>query len=245
MLRRDEVSFLLGPNQSARVNCPMCGGAKTLSISKMGGMLKWYCFRASCAEKGKASLGASLEDIHSRLQNTPATKPEMPGYLTNALANTDCVKLLKRYGLLDVVGYTTAYDPRLNRLVFTKPGAGTGRTLTCGVLPKWYRYGDAEVLFSYGEGKTCIVCEDVISAIKCSRYAASLALQGTKLLPQHISYLRRFDTVRIALDPDAKLLALGMAQCLKFYVGVEVMMLRDDPKYLSWRELQECLKTRL
>jgi hypothetical protein len=53
--------------QNLRVNCPSCGGKKTLSVSKFDGRLVWNCFKASCEIGGKEFVGRNNKELKNAL----------------------------------------------------------------------------------------------------------------------------------------------------------------------------------
>ena len=59
--------------ESARMDCPFCGGSNTLSVNNTGSTLQWNCFRAACGTKGTDKLnlnGEQLSAVISSLDNT-------------------------------------------------------------------------------------------------------------------------------------------------------------------------------
>ncbi len=253
MLSRTEVGMLLPQGQrKARVDCPQCGGKKTLSISVDGGDLKWYCFRNSCDEKGLIEGQKSPQELRLRTRVTQTAPTwQIPEHFASPFQTVECVKFLRRWDLLDALSaklYDAKYDPQRNRLVFlTQDGlGGTGRTLYPAgnslAQPKWLRYGDTDAVFCMAKGSdTCIVTEDVLSCIRCSEVSDALALQGTRLQTQHVVKLRRYKKVLFALDPDAKNTALAMTKVMIGHTDASVLYLRDDPKCLSKNEIMSML----
>ena len=87
--------------------------------------------------------------------------------------------------------------------------------------------------YTFGCGKFAVVVEDCVSdAIVGDDVLVGVAVLGTSLSESHKSYLARFSTAIIALDPDALPKTLSFAKELRGYVdNVKVLKLRDDLKY--------------
>jgi len=138
------------------------------------------------------------------------------------------------------------YDVKEDRVVFPNRHNGimvdaSGRTLGKR-LPKWKRYGNSSLPYTFGYGKTAVVVEDCVSAAivgATSRDGCSdsdgfvgVAVLGTSLSEGHRQYLSQFSTAIIALDPDALPKTLQIAKELRGYVHtVKVLRLDDDLKY--------------
>jgi len=107
-----------------------------------------------------------------------------------------------------------------------------GRSVTKR-LPKWKRYGNSDLPFTFGCGKVAVVVEDCVSAsVIGSDIYVGVAVLGTSLSEAHKKYMTRFSTAIIALDPDALPKTLSFAKELKAYVqNVYVLNLTDDLKY--------------
>ena len=109
-------------------------------------------------------------------------------------------------------------------------------------LPKWKRYGNSSLPYTFGCGKTAVVVEDCVSAaivgatdrLGCqdSGVYVGVAVLGTSLSEEHKRYLSQFSTAVIALDPDALPKTLAIAKELRPHVKqIRVLYLLDDLKY--------------
>lgn len=158
-------------NQHKRVDCPLCGGQHTFSVSNEGGTIKFHCFRASCGVSGYGENAQnSIVDIKHRLLVPDDSRgPHFGGdFNTNALIGNipatwqpieqydKCWELLEKFNCLDVFESQPIkfmYDPAQDRLVFIEFNTSvtismaTGRSLS-GDLPKWYKYVTKESIFS-------------------------------------------------------------------------------------------------
>jgi len=265
-------SIKLNSNNPARTNCPFCGGPNTFSVSKVDGLLLWYCYRASCKTKGKASVGRSLDDL--RLRRKPehtATTFTLPDHFANVLSSEAAVSYLKRNNCLTAYTSRTAdirYDPKLHRCVFVNHNSAgivgaVGRSLNKDDKPKWWRYdrnsfpyivrpavtaydhsGDRLGCSTGIVGNTlAVLVEDAASACAVSAAGvAGVALMGTNLADAMLTPLRQFSKVLVALDPDAIRKALDIAAKLRYVVDTEVIRIPDDLKYFKPDEIRTILK---
>ena len=108
----------------------------------------------------------------------------------------------------------------------------TGRSIY-NKLPKWKRYGNSDLPYSFGCGSVAVVVEDCVSAVVVgSDVYAGVAVLGTSLSESHKRFLSQFSTAIIALDPDALPKTLAFAKDLRTYVkDVKILKLKDDIKY--------------
>ena len=73
-------------NETVRINCPMCNGLKTFTITNSMGTRLWNCFKASCDASGRARMHMSIEDMRkiADSRNSEAQKQEpfeLPEYI--------------------------------------------------------------------------------------------------------------------------------------------------------------------
>jgi hypothetical protein len=54
---------------SVRLDCPICSGTKTLSVTKFTDCTKYYCFHANCTKGGVIKEGLNITSF-----NTPTYK---------------------------------------------------------------------------------------------------------------------------------------------------------------------------
>jgi hypothetical protein len=137
-------------------------------------------------------------------------------------------------------GIPMLYDIMQHRAVFpiySDKGRlidANGRSLR-GDTPKWLRYSGTANYYSYGTGSVAVVVEDVISAAVVGKYitnAVGVAILGTSMNTVHMDYLRRFDKVVIALDPDAAAKCLQFVQILRSRsISATAMKVCDDIKF--------------
>ncbi len=246
----------LKPRTSKRVDCPNCGGKNTLSLTNLGTVVLFYCFRATCNVKGKKVVDISIDSIRDAFLNTPPKKsimsldnflfiPEILGKdrIKEYLHKVNCWEAY-RDGRADI-----RYDPHEDRIVFIiyetnnpVPVSACGRKLS-GEGPKWKRYGKGVTPFicqlnQETKSDTLIIVEDCCSACAASAYADTAALLGTFLQANYLKEFLHYDNFIIALDKDASKLAFSMQRELHFYRKTKIVLLEEDLKYFNEVEIR-------
>lgn len=144
------------------------------------------------------------------------------------------------------------YDVKDQRAVFLiRDGHrivdAVGRTLRNSSM-KWKRYGRASRIFTCGHSDHAVVVEDAISASVIPTITPKLtgvALLGTSLLSEHIEQLRKFSTVTVALDPDARDKTVSITRQLQSSgLAASAMSLKDDIKYRRLVDTNAIMNTR-
>ena len=234
---------------SKRMNCPVCKGRNTFSVTNNMGRLVWNCYKVSCTVSGRTKIKMSVEDIKTYYNQKKVVSNDfsLPEYCVKVNDKKLALDFLHKWGLL----YLTSellFDVKENRLVFpvldhNKVVDAAGRALTSS-LPKWKRYGNSGIPFSFGFGDTAVVVEDCVSASVVGTLGnfVGVALLGTSLLPSQRDYLTQFSTAVIALDPDAIPKTINMAKELRGYVNtVRVLRLTDDLKYQNKTDIENLI----
>jgi len=243
-------SLSLREGERKRTVCPNCGGL-TLICSREAGKVSWFCFRASCPTSAAYETVRDLAAIRSALRPPEDKVPvfEVPARFTSVRSSDEAVAYLRRVNALPAYESGLAdirYDPQQRRVVFLIRHMGhcngaVGRALDRNVLPKWFRYDQAQVPFVCGAGPVGIVVEDAASACAVSAVGVGVALLGTNLSDTHLHALRRFDRVIIALDPDATRKALNLQREISFFVPASVRRIADDLKYYGPEDIRAML----
>jgi len=215
-------------DETKRLNCPICNGIKTFTVTNSMGTRLWNCYKASCDARGKARVHMSMEDMRKIIdsRNGATAKQELfelPDYIT---------KRDDKHTMYDVK------EDRIVYLIYNRKGIlvdAVGKSINLRRIPKWKRYGKSNTPYSHGNGDIAIVVEDCISAYvvgKVQENCTGVALLGTSLLEGHREFLSRFNKVLIALDPDALPKTLQIAKELRGWVEkIKVLKLNDDLKY--------------
>ena len=231
-----------------RVDCPLCKGYKTFTVTNNMGSLLWNCYKASCNVSGKKRVHLSIDDIQTTFnKSVEATKDNtfvLPEYIVDRKNTPDLVSWCNKWSL-NASNLDLRYDVKEHRVVFpvykdNKIVDAIGRSLGKR-LPKWKKYGNSGLPFSFGCGKGAVVVEDCVSAaVVGSDVLVGVAVLGTSLSEAHKQYLSQFSTAVIALDPDALPKTLAFAKELRGYVSdVRVLKLNDDLKYRDPTDLQK------
>jgi ribosomal protein L37AE/L43A len=244
----DHISDMdIGNGETRRTNCPVCNGVKTFTATNNMGQLVWNCYKAGCRVSGGTRTHLTSDDIRKSLgtvaEETEAVSFQKPEWIVK---DYSMIQNFCRDWELHPSNLGLLYDVREDRVVFPVVHNNimvdaTGRALG-KKLPKWKRYGKNSLPYVFGCGKTGVVVEDCVSAAIVGATGGSgcsegdvyvgVAVLGTSLSEVHKKYLSQFDTIIIALDPDALPKTLQFAKELRGYVNnVKVLRLIDDLKY--------------
>tara|TARA_R100001510_G_scaffold30470_1_gene27158 strand:- start:8107 stop:8895 length:789 start_codon:yes stop_codon:yes gene_type:complete len=234
----------LNESENVRVNCPSCGGRRTLTAIKMDGTIIFNCYRVSCNIKGAVKAGYTRQDLEFILKKRSPSDLEnksdifmYPEYVSYDIDNSLMDAFITEWGLDEV---SLSYDVKDKRAVFPiRNDSGIlidaiGRTLNNG-YPKWLRYGsNADYYISRKDNSNVVVVEDILSAIIISKICNvnGMALLGTNLSEKTKYKLKEYKKVLIALDPDAKKKTIKYTKELKSeHPCVFAVSLKDDLKY--------------
>ena len=240
--------YNVSDGETQRMDCPVCRGKNTFSITNNMGDLVWNCYKVSCTVSGSTRVGMSIDDIKARFKKIDTVDDiefELPEYVVQRSGGLYMNRWCDRWGLnADKLGLM--YDVKEDRVVFPVVHDGkivdaTGRSLGKRI-PKWKRYGNSGLPYVHGCGKVAVVVEDCVSAAVVGDWSSSVgvALLGTSLQDSHRSYLSQFSTALIALDPDALTKSLQMAKELRGYVSdVRPVKLEDDIKYCNPTDMEK------
>jgi len=234
---------------SKRMNCPVCKGINTFSITNNMGRVVWNCYKVSCTVSGRSKVKLSVEDIKNNFNQKKVISSDFifPDYCVKINDNKLSLDFLHKWGLVSFRN-DIFYDVKEARLVFpvlhhNKIVDATGRALTSS-LPKWKRYGNSGIPFSSGFGDIAVVVEDCVSASVVGTLGNfGVAILGTSLSEEHKKYLAQFSTAIIALDPDALPKILQFAKELRTYIhNIRVLRLKDDLKYRNEEDTNNLYK---
>lgn len=242
--------------ESMRLDCPICDGINSLSITNFGDVTKFNCFKASCNVKGTYKNDISSESFSKANGNETIINQNSRGNSYSPQAK----KVLQRYWRgndfpIELINYLTVnhclhayqnnsadirYDYQKNRAVFVIKNHrnevidGAGRALYDGALPKWFRYGSTRLPYVCGNKKCkhAVVVEDCASATAISSLVTGVALLGTHLTEEVEEVLcDKFDKVTVALDKDATIKSLSLINELKWNISnLDVIVLERDLK---------------
>jgi len=229
----------VGIGESKRLNCPVCNGYKTFTVTNNMGQMLWNCYKSSCQLSGSKRMPLSANDIkvHTQVTEKNSEPFVMPEYIVP----------YDKENYYDIPSDRLMYDVKEHRVVFPVIHEGrvvdaNGRSLGKRI-PKWKRYGKSDLPFVAGHGKVAVVVEDCVSAsVLDSEVYVGVAVLGTSLSESHKKYLSRFSTAIIALDPDALPKTMAFAKELRAYVNdVKVLRLEDDLKYKKRNDIENLI----
>ena len=233
-----------------RLNCPVCNSYKTFSVTNNMGSLLWNCYKASCSVRGSTRVHLSVDeirDIQNKQKSQVVTNFELPEYVVSHNGRSEIDDWCNKWGL-DPQTLDLFYDVKEHRVVFPIVENGrvvdaTGRSIF-NKIPKWKRYGNSDLPYSFGCGSIAIVVEDCISAgVVGSDVYVGVAVLGTSLLDSHKRFLSQFSTTIIALDPDALPKTISFAKELRSHVrDVKILKLKDDLKYRNETDINNLYK---
>ena len=241
------------PKTSKRLDCPNCGGHNTLSITNLGTIVLFYCFRASCNLKGKSQVDLSIDTVKKAFQPELEKKEDAfslddflfmseitgKGRIEKYLQDNNCWEAYQN-GRADI-----RYDPYEDRVVFMiyandgtgHPKSAVGRRLG-GTGSKWKRYGKKSLPFICpkeleADSDTLVIVEDSCSACAASSCHDSAALLGTFLQASYLGEFLNYKKFILALDKDASKLAFKMQRELQYYRPTKILLLEEDLKALK------------
>ena len=248
---------LLDDGTSVRVVCPTCGGGssreRSLSISKDGGSVLWNCHRASCTEKGGSGNGASYFVRTKQEGSDAAPEPRFAPYegLLEPLSEEWIKYLDGSIGLdeeLLALG-RVRFSPEQHRVAYPILGPLGHRR---GWVFRSYSPGERTKALTHMEKEeprlawcrrenndSCVVVEDIPSALRASRYADAVALCGTGCNDEAAEGIAaHYDHVVWALDADATSEAIRLCRqhSLRFSTS-RVLMIDKDLKDMEEEEL--------
>lgn len=248
--------LFIPPDTSIRMDCPFCSGKNTLSVNTLSNSIAWYCFHSSCKVKGKYQKEKNMNyvnDTFNKKKEIQNIKFKMPDSFTSIYSNEKAMKYLHKNNCWEAWSWGRAvikFDVAQNRVVFCIKDTNTdeivgavGRGLNSKVYPKWYMYGNKDVLFTCGltHHEEAILVEDCASACAVSNVLTGIALMGTSLKKFHKKYLTQYKKLYIGLDRDATIKSFAIANELKSYgiKNVYVKTLENDLKYFGTKEIEQ------
>ena len=246
---KDYVADLqIAPEGRLRLDCPACGKKNTFSVSDTGGERLWFCFHADCGVRGRTGFRIRKDTpTHPLLLKKSPVRNEgadpafsLPDTFVPLSRSEKAVSYLKRVnayrayqeGLVDI-----RYDFRMDRVAYlikqnNRVIDAAGRGLA-GQKPKWWRYGKSGYPFVCGTSRVGVILEDCASACSVCSFVSGIALLGTNLLDSHLSTIKKYDRVLVALDKDATSKALSLVRKVQNHVPSGLIVLNNDLKDMT------------
>jgi len=226
--------------------CPAChivGHKKTFARYSDGHA---YCFYCSHYERGNFLTVLESPENDSNVVKLPYdAQNELP---------VKCLIWLHKYEITrqELASHDIMYSKDRNFLIFPYYGddkqlvAWQGRDFKPDPKSKWYSKGPLEDVFKLcGErSSTCVLVEDIVSAIKVGRYCQAMPLFGTNCRARRLAALKLLgiENLIIWLDPDALSKALTISSEARTY-GFETKVLGTgaDPKDHTAEKIKELI----
>jgi len=225
------------------VTCPFCYGPKKLAVSKSGGKILWYCYRASCEAKGAYSGRRNQKAVRDYLSNTAPTKNKpvkpIPSITTSVDNHPPAMEYL--HSVNSVEAYKNKlinirYAPAEDRVLFYGNNGAVGRSLR-RFGPKWLSYGELPDGIHVGTGDIAVLVEDTPSACAVSRLdgLVGVALLGTTITSGIKKTLNKFTKLYLVLDKDAS--SKAISEVMKIDRSIRVRLTGSDLKSLSTNQI--------
>jgi hypothetical protein len=250
---------------SVRGVCPKCEGGSSKEASfviwcSSPGSVGYKCYRDSCGNFGSLKHNHKIDWVAK-----PATKHHKFPYQTEQVPIGWCKYLSEKYELslpqiLRNFKWVSEVGGLYTPLIDATGGVWGAQLKLLGKNPEWpwigkvrtYKFKEAARISwcNSKEPGPLVIVEDVISAVKLSRFTPSLALLGTSLSPQVAREISdMYSSVIFALDPDTwekdqpTSLALGKRYA-HLFLSVNHWLLTEDPKDTPYERLEELLSER-
>lgn len=235
--------------------CPFCDGGeaheKSFSVTKKSdGTIVYFCHRAKCNRAGAMFPdGTHPINVHTKTKyHKTFDEP------TEALTKSQIKFFEAKYSLTEkeVLNAGFLWAPE-RHAVWQPIRAPDGHYRGCVLR----RYKDKAVwtykaheesrepLLAWYKGpkgfddNSVVLVEDILSALKLSRYWNACAINSTHLSPEAVLELIQWSGKQyIALDKDAILTAIKQARRWRGLLHMEVIECNRDPKYWTDEQLQ-------
>jgi DNA primase len=243
--------------------CPFCEGGstkeQTLFMLRDGRKVIYKCYRASCGKGGLLNLGT----LAAGERKEELRKKEWVLEVRSDPLDAATEEYLKtRYFLSDQelrrseIGTTTKYCQAATHRVYI-PVLRYNRTIRGFVARDisgkenkkalsfmWNKDEPILAWYTNPSSNKLLIVEDPFSALRASSFVNSVALLGTDLSKAKTDEIVRngFTEAWMALDKDATRQAVKLAVKLKDRLKLRVLVLDEDLKDLTRKELEEFFK---
>lgn len=243
-----------------RRKIPHCGSDKTMNVWNGPKGYSAFCHRCNDT-KFQAHGNFSISMIARRraeLEEVQSSDYRLPSDYSLDVPASEAVWYYKA-GIGPELARTLrfGYSQKLQRVIIPIGDAGEWIGRSVHGKPKYIqkvreesiylRYGPVAYAvdgFSNPLGISAAICEDVLSAIRVSRYVHGISILGTSLNPYAVSQISAFKRVAVWLDPD-KAGRKGASKALRRLAlqGVELVYIKShkDPKNLTNEEIRSHL----
>ena len=210
------------------------GSSNSLKIErKYDGSISAYCFR--CGKRGFYSDGFSrikayrakagdataqpnsAGDKYKRPRDTSKITSEWPAYAIN---------WIKQWGITndEILEHGIGYSAYFDRIIIDIRWLGDYHGYASRAVnptdnrPKWLMFSDSTPFYTKtikGEGKTLVLVEDIISAIRISRELDCIALLTTTISSETLANVAHYSKFIVWLDDDNRQVKLNQLKLYK------------------------------
>jgi hypothetical protein len=246
----------LTQGETIREVCPLCGGGtqseKSLAITRDDeGGLVYICHRASCGSRGTTLYkgGAMLPKLSETIKKRKVFEGK-----TVPLSKYLLERVRTMWGIVDPEHWywTKWAGGRLAMSIRSPTYMHRGWVLRdimgrSSIKALTYLDPDQEGLSWYRDhtDQPTILCEDIPSAVRASKYVNAVALLGTGVGLTKAAEIEQYATrpIIVALDQDATSTAFNIALRYSALWGdVEILMLEKDIKDMNEDEVRDLLQ---
>ena len=264
IIELEEVVEQLNVGNATHTICPFCNAKHERSFRiahYRDGTIYGKCYRAKCTGKHTFKRGTLLlrpEKVKSKFNprnfadlHLLEAVPEIVAFSANK-KYTLTASELRREGVLWDSARSLMYFPTydINGCLFG--GMTKDFYHKQDKYPKWVTYFNKRTTkLHYPQSFVfdshycnCVIVEDIISAIRLSRYMKAVAILGTELNDEQALELSTIcDKLYVALDPDANDKAMKIKKRYNslFAEGIKVALLDCDPK--DYKDDEQLIKT--
>lgn len=262
----DEIRLLgiaLAPNETLpNCECPHCLGGtakeKSFSVTRTDDGFMYNCYRASCDMAGFVPEKPKLEQVSA---GKPHIKPKKTKEIYKTFDKCTFYLTVDQYAFFQSKFNLTVTDIQASGVKYCAASMSyifpifNRHGLQVGVVDRAFN-GRTPKALTILEGPTVklyfpkqkewsstdpvVVVEDVISAIRVSKYKPCVALLGCSMSEEAATVLRKLtNRLVIALDNDATSAALKLSKQYKWmFDDIIVQHLSKDPKDMSDKALE-------
>jgi hypothetical protein len=246
----------LAPGESrSGEHCPFCNGGdsreKSFSVErKDDGKLVYFCHRAKCSRGGALDAqGSSILHGHAKTKVHKTFNEK-----TEILPDNKITVFEKVYGLTreEIINAGFLWVPERNMVyhpVRGPDGVFRGQVLRNYVTKEIRTYkafpDDRRPCIAWFPGpkgfdnNEVVIVEDILSALKFSRYHNAVALLGSSMSNEALLEIMQWSGKQyLALDKDAITTALKIAIRWSVLLDIQVIQCERDPKYWSNVQLE-------
>lgn len=209
-----------------------------------------YCYRCGHGT-GRKSFTEAKPRVTSELVLPADVTAELP---FEARAWLGQYQLARR----DLIPHNLLWSDSWSRLIFpyfndTGLIAWQGRYIQCGDVQhedktpaKWFSQGAIHEIVHPIKvtNRSAILVEDIVSAIKVSRFAGTIPIFGSTVSTKQLLRLRQLvDSVTFWLDPDMRAKSVKMAHNARLFgLNASVIFSEHDPKEESYATIENAIR---